>query len=105
MRPHKLWRMDRLICFLAQTLMFFFSFFRGAGAVSSPGRLIMKPPSLLDSSTLMFRGLVGNRGTIVHFAWDNMPKEHVDGSAVMLIYADNELLKYVECSAISGLSS
>lgn len=31
-------------------------------------------------------------------------KEYVDSRAVRLIYADNELLKDEECSAISGLS-
>lgn len=62
----------------------------------------MKPLSLLDYSALVFRGLVGNRGSIVNFTQD---KECVDGSAVMLIYADNELLKDVECGAISWLSS
>lgn len=70
MRPHKLWRMDWLICFLAQALTaFFFLVF-----VSVTGWLIMKPLSLLHYSTLMVRGLVGNRGRIVYFTWDNMPR-------------------------------
>lgn len=73
--------------------------------VSATGRLIMKPPSLLDYSTLMFRGLVFNRETIVNFTWDDMPRSMLMAKAVMLIYADNELLKDVECGAISGLSS
>lgn len=64
MRPHKLWRMDRLICFLAQALTAFFFFGGGGVFVSATRQLIMKPLSLLDQSTLMFRGLVGNRGTL-----------------------------------------
>lgn len=53
MRPHKLWRMDRLICFLAQTLMAFYLAF-----VSVTGQY----------STLT---LVGNR-RVMHFTWDSM---------------------------------
>lgn len=64
MRPHKLWRMDRLICFLAQALTAFFFLWGGGVFVSATRQLIMKPLSLLDQSTLMFRGLVGNRGTL-----------------------------------------
>lgn len=75
MRPHKL--EDGLTDLLSGTstdgFSFFFFSFRVV-FVSATGRLIMKPLSLLENSTLMFSGLEGNRESIVNFTWDNMPR-------------------------------
>lgn len=68
----------------------------------------MKPPSLLHCDALVFRGLVGNEevgGGNWEFHLGQYAKEYAECWALTLIYVDNELLKDVECSAISQLSS
>ena len=95
MRPHKLWRMDRLICFLAQALTAFF--FLVCVFVSATGQLITKPPSLLHYSTL-WRDC-GQQGDHCETHLGRYVKEYVDGWTARLIYVDNDLLKDVECKS------
>lgn len=98
MRPHKLWRMDQLICFLAKTLAAFLH-----SAFLQLGSQLWNLCHYWTTEHWCLEDFWGKRGNI--FTRDIKTRSVLMAAAVILIYADNDLLKDAECCEISGLSS